>query len=54
MLSKHRGVLTKKIHALTDGECLLVKFVITPCKTHDIQVAARLLADKAYDADWVV
>jgi transposase len=48
---------------LTDGDGLPVKLAITPGQTHDIQVAAELLrdvekgqmvlADKAYDADWL-
>ena len=58
-----RGGLTPKIHALTDADGLPVKLVITPGQTHDIQAAAELLgdlrkgqmvlADKAYDADWL-
>jgi transposase len=57
------GGLTTKIHALTDGDGLPVKFVITPGNTHDIQAAAELLSDirkgqmvlgdKAYDANWL-
>jgi transposase len=60
---KPPGGGTTKIHALTDGQGLPVKFVITPCNTHDIQAAAELLADirkgqivlanKAYDANWL-
>jgi transposase len=48
---------------LTDERGLPVKIVITPGQTHDIQAAAELLsdlrhgqmvlADRAYDADWV-
>ena len=55
--------LTKKIHGLTNGHGLPVKFVITPGNTHDIQAAAELLADiqpgrmvlgnKTYDANWL-
>jgi transposase len=62
-LGRIRGGLTTKIHALTDGEGLPVKFVITPGNTHDIQAAAELLTDirkgqmvlgdKAYDANWL-
>jgi IS5 family transposase len=47
---------------LTDKHGLPVKCVITPGNVHDIQGAAKLLADiqpgqmvlgdKAYDADW--
>jgi transposase len=48
---------------LTDERGLPVKIAITPGQTHDIQAAAELLsglrhgqmvlADRAYDADWV-
>ena len=60
---RSRGGLTTKIHALTDNDGLPVKLVITPGQTHDIQAAAEplkdihkgqmLLADRAYDADWL-
>jgi IS5 family transposase len=62
-LDQCRGGLTTKIHALTDGEGLSVKFMITPGDTHDIQAVAELLTDirkgqmvlgdKAYDANWL-
>lgn len=62
-LGRSRGGLTTKIHALTDNDGLPVKLVITPGQTRDIQAAAELLkgirkgqmllADRAYDADWV-
>ena len=52
-----------KNHALTDAHGLPVKIVITPGQTHDIKAAAELLtdirngqmvlADRAYDADWL-
>lgn len=48
---------------MTDGEGLPIRLAITPGQTHDIQAAAELLngigkgqmvlADKAYDADWL-
>ena len=48
---------------MTDGDGLPVRLAITPGNTHDIQAAAELLsdigtgqmvlADKAYDADWL-
>jgi transposase len=48
---------------LTDGKGLPVRLAIKPGQTHDIQAAAELLngigkgqmvlADKAYDADWL-
>lgn len=62
-LGRSRGGLTTKIHALTDDDGLPVKLVITPGQTHDIKAAAELLsdirkgqmvlADRAYDADWL-
>lgn len=60
---RSRGGLATKIHALTDANGLPVKIVITPGQTHDIKAAAELLADirhgqmvladRAYDADWL-
>lgn len=57
------GSLTTKIHAVTDEDGLPVKLCITPGQTHDAMAAAQLLsdlkagqmvlADKAYDADWI-
>lgn len=48
---------------MTDDDGLPVKLVITPGQTHDIHAAAELLrdirkgqmllADRAYDADWL-
>ncbi|MEQ8307448.1 MAG: IS5 family transposase [Hoeflea sp.] len=62
-LGRSHGGLTTKIHALTDGNGLPVKLTITRGQTHDIQAPAGLLegigrgwmvlADKAYDADWL-
>jgi transposase len=62
-VGRSRGGLTTKIHALTDGLGLPVKIAITPGQDHDITAAAELLtgirkgqmllADKAYDADWL-
>ena len=62
-LGRSRGGLTTKIHALTDSEGLPVRLTVTPGQTHDIQAAAELLvgigegqmvlADRAYDADWL-
>jgi len=62
-LGRSRGGLTTKIHALTNGEGLPIKVSITPGHAHDLTAAnellsdlapgAMLLADKAYDADWL-
>ena len=62
-MGRSRGGLTTKIHALTDKNGLPVRLMITPGQAHDITVAAELLtglsqgqtllADKAYDADWL-
>jgi transposase len=50
-------------YEVTDDDGLPVKLVITPGQTHDIKAAAELLsnirkgqmvlADRAYDADWL-
>lgn len=62
-LGRSRGGLTTKIHAPTDADGLPVNVTITPGQTHDIRAAAALLADvrqgqmvladRAYDADWL-
>jgi transposase len=62
-LGRSRRGLTTKIHALTDGDGLPVRLTISPGQTHDILAAAELLdgigegqmvlADRAYDADWL-
>ncbi|WP_125853634.1 IS5 family transposase, partial [Rhizobium anhuiense] len=62
-LGRSRGGLTTKIHALTDGFGLPVKITITPGQAHDLTAVEdlidcvadgdMLLADKAYDADWL-
>ncbi|WP_418137849.1 IS5 family transposase [Agrobacterium sp. El2ro-1b] len=62
-LGRSRGGLTTKIHAVTDGNGLPIKITITPGNAHDLTAAdelldslpvgAMLLADKAYDADWL-
>jgi len=62
-MGRSRGGLTTKIHALTDARGLPVELVLTPGQAGDCPVAARLLghlrpdtivlADKAYDADWL-
>ncbi len=62
-MGRSRGGLSTKIHALTDARGLPIKLVLTPGQSHDSQAAASLLgdleegcvvlADKAYDADWI-
>jgi transposase len=63
LLGRSRGGLTTKIHALVDGNGLPLELVLTPGQAGDCPVAERLLghlhegtivlADKAYDADWL-
>jgi transposase len=60
---RSRGGLTTKIHALTDAHGLPLELVLTPGQAGDCPVAEHLLgwlrpdtivlADKAYDADWL-
>ena len=62
-MGRSRGGLTTKIHALTDAHGLPLELVLTPGQAGDCPVAANLLghlhentivlADKAYDADWL-
>ena len=62
-MGRSRGGLTTKIHALTDAHGLPIELVLTPGQAGDCPVAAGLLghlrkgtivlADKAYDADWL-
>jgi len=62
-MGRSRGGLTTKIHAVTDARGLPIRFALTPGQAHDGQTAAELLghlaegcivlADKAYDADWI-
>ena len=62
-MGKSRGGLTTKIHALTNQDGLPIRFELTPGQAHDAPVCKRLLdalqpsqhvlADKAYDADWI-
>lgn len=58
-----RGGLTTKIVALVDALVNLVRFLLLPAQTHDMKGVAplikcvssdALLADKAFDADWVL
>lgn len=62
-MGRSRGGLTTKIHALVDARGLPIRLVLTPGQTHDSKGAAMLLgpldpactvlADKAYDANWI-
>ena len=62
-MGRSRGGLTTKIHVLVDAKGLPLRFDLTPGQAHDSQAAATLLdalqpdsfvlADKAYDADWI-
>jgi|TARA_Y100000294_G_scaffold115380_1_gene107037 transposase len=62
-MGRSRGGLTTKIHALVDAGGLPVRLTLTPGQTHDGQAVPMLLdalsettvvlADKAYDADWI-
>src|SRR3984893_7758299 len=62
-MGRSRGGLTTKIHALTDAHGLPLELILTPGQAGDCPVAERLvghfrqdtivLADKAYDADWL-
>ena len=62
-MGRSRGGLTTKIHALTDANGLPLALVLTPGQAGDCPAAADLLghlrpdtivlADKAYDADWL-
>jgi transposase len=62
-MGRSRGGLTTKIHALVDARGLPLELVLTPGQAGDCPLAAHLLghlrentivlADKAYDADWL-
>ena len=62
-MGRSRGGLTTKIHALTDGQGLPLELLLTPGQAGDCPIAGQLLqrlrdgtivlADKAYDADWL-
>ena len=55
--------MTTKIHALVNGTGLPLQFELTPGQDHDapvcrdlltrLQPSQSVLADKAYDADWI-
>jgi transposase len=62
-MSRSRGGLTTKIHAVVDTNGLPVKIGLTPGETHDnrlcsvllseLRAQTMLLADHDYDADWI-
>jgi|TARA_B110000503_G_scaffold45311_1_gene74133 transposase len=62
-MGRSRGGLTTKIHALVNENGLPLRFLLTPGEAHDappcrvlldaVQPNQRVLADKAYDADWI-
>lgn len=62
-MGRSRGGLTTKVHALVDAAGLPLELTITPGQAGDCPEAANLLsrlepgtivlADKAYDADWL-
>jgi transposase len=63
LIGRSRGGLTSKIHVVVDGNGLPVQLGLTGGQTHDNRLCsvllrhlprrARLLADRAYDADWI-
>lgn len=61
-LGRSRGGLTSKIHIAVDGLGNPLSFTLTPGQDHDITQATALLdgpaafviADKAYDAGWLI
>lgn len=62
-MGRSRGGLTTKLHALTNQDGLPIRFELTPGQAHDappckrlldaLQPGQHVLADKAYDADWI-
>ena len=62
-MGRSRGGLTTKIHAVVDAEGRPITLALTPGQAHDGRAAAGLLgtirggdillADRAYDADWL-
>ena len=62
-MGRSRGGLTTKIHALVNEIGLPIRFELTPGQEHDapvcrllldqLQPGQSVLADKAYDADWI-
>ena len=62
-MGRSRGGLSTKIHALTNQDGLPIRYELTPGQAHDappckrlldrLQPGQHVLADKAYDADWI-
>ena len=62
-MGRSRGGLTTKIHAVVDADGRPIVLALTPGQAHDGRSAAGLLdtiregdillADRAYDADWL-
>jgi transposase len=62
-MGRSRGGLTTKIHALVNENGLPLRYLLTPGQAHDappakillnsLQPGQVVLADKAYDADWI-
>ncbi len=62
-VGRSRGGLTSKLHALVDADGLPIRLGLTPGEVHDnrlcsvllsgLQPQTMLLADRAYDADWI-
>jgi transposase len=63
-MGRSRGGLTSKIHAVVDANGLPVRLALTAGQAHDNRLAgsllsslksgSMLLADRAYDADWII
>ena len=62
-MGRSRGGLTTKLHVIVNEHGLAIDFALTPGQDHDAPVCRKLLrnlqpgqtvlADKAYDADWI-
>jgi len=62
-MGRSRGGLNTKLHALVNENGLPLSFHLTPGQAHDapaaryllsnLQPGQQVLADKAYDADWI-
>lgn len=62
-MGRSRGGLTTKIHALVNENGLPLRYLLTPGQANDapparillnsLQPGQVVLADKAYDADWI-
>ena len=62
-MGRSRGGLGTKIHALVNEDGLPLRFLLTPGQAHDappakvllsdLKPGQRVLADRAYDANWI-